>query len=98
MPSPFDRTMMRAGTSPSGSPTDQANRKSIFIIRVSGSVVSNQGSGLWDGGVLSTNIEPGDNIVVPEKAVGGNSAIWKDVIAISQIAEAAALTGFIATH
>jgi protein involved in polysaccharide export with SLBB domain len=81
-----------------GGPTDQANQKAIFIIRVNGSVVSNQGSGLWDGGVLTTAVEPGDSIVVPEKAIGGTSAAWKNVIAISQLAEAAAMTAFIATH
>jgi protein involved in polysaccharide export with SLBB domain len=81
-----------------GGPTGQANQKAIFIIRADGSVVSDQGSGLWNGGVASTVIEPGDNIVVPEKAVGGTSAGWKNLIAISQLASAAATTAFIATH
>jgi protein involved in polysaccharide export with SLBB domain len=81
-----------------GGPTEQANQKAIFIIRANGSVVSNQGSGLWNGGVLSTNVEPGDTIVVPEKAIGGSSAAWKNLIAISQLASAAATTAFIAVH
>ena len=81
-----------------GGPTDQANTKAIFVIRASGSVVSSQGSTLWNGGALSSVIEPGDTIVVPEKAIGGTSAAWKNLIAISQLASAAATTAFIATR
>jgi protein involved in polysaccharide export with SLBB domain len=81
-----------------GGPTDQANQKAIFVIRADGSVMSSQGSGLWNGGVATAAIEPGDNIVVPEKAVGGTSAVWKNLIAISQLASAAATTAFIAMH
>jgi len=80
-----------------GGPTDQANPKSIFIIRASGAVVSSEGSPLWKGGALSTTIEPGDTIVVPEKAIGGSNG-WKNLIAISQLASAAATTAFIAMH
>jgi hypothetical protein len=61
-------------------------------------VVSSQGSTLWKGGALSSVIEPGDTIVVPEKAIGGTSAAWKNLIAISQLASAAATTAFIATR
>jgi protein involved in polysaccharide export with SLBB domain len=80
-----------------GGPTDQGNIKMAFIIRASGAVVSNQGNALWNGGVLSTVIEPGDAIVVPEKAIGGSNN-WKNLIAVAQLAEAAATTAFIATH
>ena len=80
-----------------GGPTDQGNIKMVFIIRASGAVVSSQGNALWNGGVLSTVIEPGDAIVVPEKAIGGSNN-WKNLIAVAQLAEAAATTAFIATH
>jgi polysaccharide biosynthesis/export protein len=80
-----------------GGPTDQGNIKMVFIIRANGAVVSSQGSALWNGGVLSTVIEPGDAIVVPEKAIGGSNS-WKNLIAVAQLAEAAATTAFIATH
>jgi polysaccharide biosynthesis/export protein len=80
-----------------GGPTDQGNTKMTFIIRANGAVVSNQGNSLWNGSVLSTDIEPGDTIVVPEKAIGGSNA-WKNLIAISPLASAAATTAFIATH
>jgi len=80
-----------------GGPTDQGNLKMIFIIRADGAVVSRQGSPLWNGGVLSADVEPGDTIVVPEKAIGGSNG-WKNLIAISQLASAAATTAFIAMH
>jgi protein involved in polysaccharide export with SLBB domain len=80
-----------------GGPTDQANAKGIFIIRANGAVVSGQGRTLWNGGVLSTVVEAGDTIVVPEKAIGGSNG-WKNLIAIAQLAQAAATTAFIATR
>src|ERR1019366_3925585 len=83
--------------SQAGGPTDQGNVKMTFIIRASGVLLSSQGGSMWNGGVLSTVIEPGDTIVVPEKAIGGANG-WKNLIAIAQLAEAAATTAFIATH
>jgi len=80
-----------------GGPTDQGNLKLIFVIRANGSVVSRQGGAVWNGGVLSTVIEPGDTIVVPEKAIGGSNG-WKNLIVIAQLAEAAATTTFLATR
>jgi protein involved in polysaccharide export with SLBB domain len=80
-----------------GGPTDQANTRSIFIIRASGAVVAGEKSILWSGGPRSTAIEPGDTIVVPEKAIGGSTG-WKNLIAIAQLAQAAATTAFIATR
>jgi protein involved in polysaccharide export with SLBB domain len=80
-----------------GGPTDQANAKLIFIIRADGGVVSGQGSPLWNGSVLSNVVEPGDTIVVPEKPIGGSNG-WKNLIAIAQLAQAAATTAFIATR
>ena len=79
-----------------GGATDQGNVKMMFIIRASGAVVSQQGSAMWNGGVQSTAVEPGDTIVVPEKAIGGSNG-WKSLIAVAQLAEAAT-TAFIATH
>jgi len=77
-----------------GGATGLANKKSIFIVRANGSVTSGS-SGPWSGGVLSSPIGPGDTIVVPEKTVlGGNT--WKNVVAIAQIAQAAALAAAVA--
>jgi len=77
-----------------GGATGLANKKAIFIIRANGSVTSGS-NGMWSGSVLSSAIEPGDTIVVPERAVlGGNT--WKNVVAIAQIAQAAALAAAVA--
>jgi protein involved in polysaccharide export with SLBB domain len=77
-----------------GGATGLANKKAIFIIRANGSVTSG-GSGLWSGGVLSAALGPGDTIVVPEKTTVGGSG-WKNVVAIAQIAQAAALAAAVA--
>ncbi len=80
-----------------GGPTDTGNRKAIFIVRADGSVVANgtSGSGLWKGSVLSTRLEPGDTVVVPEKIISGSS-ILKDALATAQIVSAAAVTAVVA--
>jgi protein involved in polysaccharide export with SLBB domain len=78
-----------------GGPTQQANRKSIFIIRANGSVLGGA-QGLWKSDVLSTQLQPGDSIVVPEKIVGG-SQFWKNLISVAQVASATAITAAVAT-
>jgi polysaccharide export outer membrane protein len=77
-----------------GGATGLANKKAIFIIRANGSVSSGS-SGMWAGGVLSSVLGPGDIIVVPEKTTVGGSG-WKNVVAIAQIAQAAALAAAVA--
>ncbi len=47
-----------------------ANRKEIFIIRANGSVVGRH-SGMVRCDVLSTKLNPGDVVVVPQKIIGG---------------------------
>jgi polysaccharide export outer membrane protein len=77
-----------------GGATALANKKAIFIIRASGSVTSGNG-GMWSGGVESSTIGPGDTIMVPERAVVGSN-VWKNLVAIAQIAQAAALAAAVA--
>ena len=78
-----------------GGPTQQANKKSIFIIRANGAVIGGA-QGLWKSNVLSTQMQPGDSIVVPEKIVSG-SQFWKNLIGIAQVASATAVTAAVAT-
>jgi polysaccharide export outer membrane protein len=78
----------------SGGATQLANKKAIFIIRASGAVTSGN-SGVWSGGVLSASIGPGDTIVVPERAVLGSN-VWKNIVAIAQVAQAGALAAAVA--
>ena len=77
-----------------GGATGLANKRAVFIIRASGSVTSGS-AGMWSGGVLSSTIGPGDTIVVPERAVVGSS-VWKNLVAIAQIAQAGALAAAVA--
>lgn len=78
----------------SGGATQLANKKAIFIIRASGAVTSGGGGG-WSGGVLASSIGPGDTIVVPERAVLGSN-VWKNIVAIAQVAQAGALAAAVA--
>src|SRR6185369_2219960 len=66
-----------------GGPTHAANKKGIFVIRANGSVIGTSG-GMWSGGVLSSELRPGDMIVVPEKALGGG-ATWRNILQASQL-------------
>jgi protein involved in polysaccharide export with SLBB domain len=77
-----------------GGATQLANYKAIFIVRADGGVTSGHGE-MWSGGVASALIGPGDTIVVPEKTVLGGSG-WKNLVAVAQIAQAAALTAAVA--
>jgi len=76
--------------SQSGGATRLANTGAIFIIRANGSVTSGRNGMSY--GVLSSEVGPGDTIVVPEKVIVGGSG-WKDFAATAQMAEATALLG-----
>ncbi len=80
-----------------GGPTELAEKKDIFIVRANGEVVSGNNGSWWGGGVLSTKVEPGDTIVVPEKAIGG-STFWRNFVAIAQVASSAAIGYAVATR
>jgi protein involved in polysaccharide export with SLBB domain len=77
-----------------GGATESGNKKGILILRANGSVVGKK-SGPFGGSVLSTRLQPGDSIIVPEKPVGGSQA-WKNVIAAAQIMSSVAITGAVA--
>lgn len=77
-----------------GGPTQTANRKSIFVIRANGSVIGGA-RGLWKSGVLSSQLQPGDSIVVPEKIVGG-SQFWRNLAAFAQLSSATTIAAALA--
>jgi len=71
-----------------GGPTESADRDHIFLLKVNGSVVTreNADGGFFSTGrqsLLSTRVDPGDSIVVPEKLV--QVRLMKDVKDITQI-------------
>ena len=74
-----------------GGATEIANRKEIFVIRANGSVVGRRSGGWRDQDVLSTRLNPGDVIVVPQKIIG-SSAIWRNLLGAAQIAASIAIT------
>ncbi len=78
----------------SGGPTTLANKKDIFVIRADGSVIGSK-KGLWAGDSLGATLEPGDTVVVPEKAIGGGPN-WQNLFTSAQVASSIASTVFIA--
>ena len=79
-----------------GGTNSTANRKDIFIIRANGSVVGRQPGSWFKEGVLSTRLDPGDVVVVPQKIIGG-SLFWRNLLATGQLAASAAITAGVAT-
>jgi protein involved in polysaccharide export with SLBB domain len=78
-----------------GGATEVANKKDIFIIRANGSVVG-RGSGSWLGHeVLSTRLDAGDVVVVPQKIIGASMA-WRNLLTVAQVASSVAITAAVA--
>jgi len=77
-----------------GGSTTSGDKKRIFVLRADGSVVAH-GSGWSSSSVMDVHMRPGDTIIVPEKIIGG-SDVWKNIIAIAQIASSIALTAVVA--
>jgi protein involved in polysaccharide export with SLBB domain len=69
-----------------GGPTAMANKRAIFVIRADGSVVGGKG-GLFSGGALDTGLQPGDMVVVPDKAFGGGLT-WRNTLQVAQLVSA----------
>jgi len=78
-----------------GGTNTTANRKEIFIIRANGSVIGRKSGGMFEGGVLSTKLDPGDVVVVPQKVMG-NSLFWKNLLTAAQLASSIAITAAVA--
>ena len=72
--------------SQAGGPTAMANKKAIFVVRADGSVVGGNG-GLFTGGAQSAALQPGDMVVVPDKAFGGGIT-WRNTLQVAQLVSA----------
>jgi protein involved in polysaccharide export with SLBB domain len=74
----------------SGGTTDLANSKDVFIVRANGDVIGRRSHGRFEGGVLSTRMEAGDVIVVPQKIIGGG-LFWRNLLTVAQLATGIAI-------
>jgi protein involved in polysaccharide export with SLBB domain len=77
-----------------GGTNDVANRKEIFVIRANGSVVGRRSGTWYSGNVLSTKLNPGDVIVVPQRVIG--SLFWRNLLTIAQLSSSIAITAAVA--
>jgi protein involved in polysaccharide export with SLBB domain len=78
-----------------GGATQIASRKDIFIIRANGSVVGRRSGVFGAYDVLSTRLEPGDVIVVPQKIIGA-SVLWRNILGTAQFAASLAIAAAVA--
>lgn len=78
-----------------GGTNSTANRKEIFIIRANGSVIGRHSGGWFDADVLSTRLNAGDVVVVPQKIIGA-SLLWRNLLTAAQLASSIGITAGIA--
>jgi protein involved in polysaccharide export with SLBB domain len=76
--------------SQAGGPTQLANKGAAFVIRADGSVISSSSGGLFIGNAMNSVLQPGDMVVVPEKAIGGGPN-WALIMQAAQVAATAAV-------
>lgn len=69
-----------------GGPTNLANKKAVFVVRADGSVMGgSHGPLLFMTSALAESLQPGDTVIVPEKALGGPPT-WKALFQAIQVA------------
>jgi hypothetical protein len=77
-----------------GGTTNMANKKATFVIRADGTVIGNHSS-LFSGGGLDVALRPGDEVVVPERPLGG-PPVWKTLMTNAQVLSSIATSAFLA--
>ena len=80
-----------------GGPTNLANKKATFVVRANGTVIGNNGSFWVSGDGMDSPLQPGDMVVVPEKAIGG-PPIWKTLFQNAQIISSITTSAILAAH
>lgn len=84
--------------SQAGGPTNLANKKAIFVVRANGTVIGgSHGSSWFMGGALSDSLQPGDTVIVPEKALGGPPT-WKALFQVVQVVSGITTSAVLAAH
>lgn len=78
-----------------GGTTNMANKKATFVIRANGTVVGSHSAFWVSGEGLNVALQPGDMVVVPEKALGG-PPVWKAVFQNAQVMSSIATSAILA--
>jgi protein involved in polysaccharide export with SLBB domain len=79
--------------SQSGGVTQVADKGAVFVVRADGSVLAaKNNAGLFSGDPMNAVLQPGDAIVVPEKAPKIGTRNWSTILQAAQVASTAALT------
>jgi hypothetical protein len=58
-------------------------------------VIGRHSGGFFDPTVLSTKLDPGDVVVVPQKVLGA-SLFWRNLLTTAQLASSIAITAAVA--
>lgn len=80
-----------------GGATNLANKRATFVIRANGTVIGNHGSFWVSGDGMNVPLQPGDMVVVPERALGG-PPIWKTLFQNAQILSSITTSAILAAH
>ncbi len=80
-----------------GGPTNLANKKAIFVIRANGTVIGSHGSPWFLDDTLAESLQPGDTVVVPEKALGGPPR-WNTIFQMAQVVSSITTSAILAAH
>ncbi|WP_158821978.1 SLBB domain-containing protein [Granulicella sp. S156] len=78
-----------------GGTNNVASRGEIFIVRANGLVIGKHSGGWYSSKVLSTRLNPGDVIVVPQKVIG-SSVFWQNLLTVAQLSSSIAITAAVA--
>jgi len=77
----------------SGGLTQVADKRGVFVVRADGSVLAaKNNSGIWSGDPMNVVLQPGDAIMVPEKAPRIGTRNWATILQAAQVASTVALT------
>jgi hypothetical protein len=79
-----------------GGVTALGSKKEVFVIRADGSVIAPRTS-LWTGASFSSALQPGDTVVVPERAISGPRD-WQTIFSAAQVASSVATSVFLVLH
>jgi protein involved in polysaccharide export with SLBB domain len=78
-----------------GGATNMANKRATFVIRADGTVIGSHSSFWLSGDGMNATLQPGDMVVVPERALGG-PPVWKTIFTNAQVVSSIATSAILA--